>query len=107
MPGPPARQPRWGGVPGPPARQPRWGGVPGPPARQPRWGGVPGPSAQWKKVSQVRGLIVVLAGCLLAAPLRGEADRYEVYAVRFATIANFRVAAWFREQIRRGGWTSR
>src|SRR5712691_12493946 len=30
--------------PGPPARQPRWGGRPGPPARQPRWGGRPGAS---------------------------------------------------------------
>jgi hypothetical protein len=35
MPGPPARQPRWGGVPGPPARQPRWGGVPRPRAFEP------------------------------------------------------------------------
>src|SRR4030095_6080818 len=30
---------------------------------------------------------------LLAAPLRGEVDKYQVYAVRFATIANFRVAS--------------
>jgi uncharacterized membrane protein YbhN (UPF0104 family) len=41
-PGPPTRQPRWGGKPGPPTRQPRWGGKPGPPTRQPRWGGKPG-----------------------------------------------------------------
>jgi glyoxylase-like metal-dependent hydrolase (beta-lactamase superfamily II) len=36
---------------------------------------------------------VVLVALLLVAPLRGEVDKYEVYAVRFATIANFRVAS--------------
>ena len=36
---------------------------------------------------------VVLVALLLVAPWRGEVDKYEVYAVRFATIANFRVAS--------------
>jgi glyoxylase-like metal-dependent hydrolase (beta-lactamase superfamily II) len=36
---------------------------------------------------------VAAAALLLAVPLRSEADKYEVYAVRFATIADFRVAS--------------
>src|SRR2546423_1149371 len=58
MPGPPARQPRWGGVPGPPARQPRWGGVPSRGHANPRrginvssgWGW--GPSRSAKMIDQ-------------------------------------------------------
>ncbi|OLC47186.1 MAG: hypothetical protein AUH43_12345 [Acidobacteria bacterium 13_1_40CM_65_14] len=38
------------------------------------------------------GLALIVA-LLLVAPLRGDVDKYEVYAVRFATIANFRVAS--------------
>ena len=39
--------------------------------------------------------ISLIAGLLLAVPahLRGEADKYDVYAVRFATIANFPVSS--------------
>jgi len=37
--------------------------------------------------------LAAVAALLLAAPLRSEADKYEVYAVRFATIADFRVAS--------------
>jgi glyoxylase-like metal-dependent hydrolase (beta-lactamase superfamily II) len=36
---------------------------------------------------------VAAAALLLAVPLTSEADKYEVYAVRFATIADFRVAS--------------
>ncbi|OLD17793.1 MAG: hypothetical protein AUJ01_08510 [Acidobacteria bacterium 13_1_40CM_3_65_5] len=38
------------------------------------------------------GLALIVA-LLLVAPLGGDVDKYEVYAVRFATIANFRVAS--------------
>src|SRR5438445_6966426 len=34
-------------------------------------------------------LPTLIAGLLLIAPLRGEADKYEIYAVRYATLANF------------------
>jgi len=37
--------------------------------------------------------VVWAIACLLGTPLRGEVDKYQVYAVRFATIANFRVAS--------------
>jgi glyoxylase-like metal-dependent hydrolase (beta-lactamase superfamily II) len=39
------------------------------------------------------GLIFALGAGLLTARLRGEPDKYEIYAVRFATITNFRVAS--------------
>jgi glyoxylase-like metal-dependent hydrolase (beta-lactamase superfamily II) len=38
-------------------------------------------------------LIFALGAGLLTARLRGEPDKYEIYAVRFATITNFRVAS--------------
>jgi glyoxylase-like metal-dependent hydrolase (beta-lactamase superfamily II) len=37
--------------------------------------------------------LVVIALVLVVAALRGEADKYDVYAVRFATIANFPVSS--------------
>ena len=37
--------------------------------------------------------LALILALLVAAPLRGDVDKYEVYAVRFATIANFRVAS--------------
>jgi len=36
--------------------------------------------------------LALILALLFVAPLRGDVDKYEVYAVRFATIANFRVA---------------
>src|SRR5262245_52972311 len=36
---------------------------------------------------------LALLATLLVAPVRSEVDKYQVYAVRFATIANFRVAS--------------
>jgi glyoxylase-like metal-dependent hydrolase (beta-lactamase superfamily II) len=37
--------------------------------------------------------LALILALLFVAPLRGDVDKYEVYAVRFATIANFRVAS--------------
>ena len=37
--------------------------------------------------------LALIVPLFFAAPLRGDVDKYEVYAVRFATIANFRVAS--------------
>ena len=39
------------------------------------------------------GCVVLAALALLASRLHGEADNYEVYAVRFATLANFPVSS--------------
>src|SRR6185295_13975787 len=44
-------------------------------------------------LQRLRSTGLVLVALLLVAPLRAEVDKYEVYAVRFATIANFRVAS--------------
>jgi glyoxylase-like metal-dependent hydrolase (beta-lactamase superfamily II) len=37
--------------------------------------------------------VALIVALLFVAPLGGDVDKYEVYAVRFATIANFRVAS--------------
>ena len=37
--------------------------------------------------------IALVVALVVVAPLRGDVDKYEIYAVRFATIANFRVAS--------------
>ena len=38
-------------------------------------------------------LVIVLVASTLVAVLRGETDKYEVYAVRYATLANFPVSS--------------
>src|SRR5438094_4459594 len=42
-------------------------------------------------MTRVPGLLLLAA--FLASPLRADADKYEVYAVRFATIASFPVSS--------------
>src|SRR5262245_6255950 len=38
-------------------------------------------------------VLALIIALLIVIPLSGDVDKYEVYAVRFATIANFRVAS--------------
>src|SRR6266540_4405478 len=40
-----------------------------------------------------RAGIALIAGLALVAPLRGDGDKYDIYAVRYATLANFPVSS--------------